>query len=440
MTNVLTYLQNVARSEPADLYSDSSAVLQMKDRSFTNYEWQNTSRYNLVTYPSTATILTGNVVSGEPRTGWFLIGTQATSTPSAYGGFVWRGGTVADPFVPTDSYVGFVYEDYNPTRYLNTGGTYTFAGLIRGVAGNFDISLFTLDTEGQAEGTAASTVISSPSSTAWNAFTITKVADATATVGGVSAYATISGGSTYSVIGDGFIIEPAGTSVNYFDGDYNPYAYSGSASTAYEIAWAGVPRESQSGLLTSVASAITAPAVYSFAAGNAQSIFNGTGIPFTDLRILYASEQLYNEIQVVGINATAVAEDSASQSLYGLRGYSQTDNLTTSLTKPAEIASAFLGEFRLPEYRAEQMTVALEALTTAQQNIVLAIEIRDVIRVAFQPSATGANVDKYYQVLGMSSNSDPERDAITFNLASLDNLPFRLDSTFLGILDTDTLA
>jgi len=136
--NVLTYLQNVARSEPADLYSDSSAVLQMKDRSFTNYEWQNTSRYNLVTYPSTATILTGNVVSGEPRTGWTLIGTQATSTPSAYGGFVWRGGTVADPFVPTDSFVGFAYQDYNPERYANTGVTYTFSGLIRGVAGNFD--------------------------------------------------------------------------------------------------------------------------------------------------------------------------------------------------------------------------------------------------------------------------------------------------------------
>ena len=438
--NVLSYLQNVARSEPADLFSNVSANMEMKDRSFTDYVWNNTGRYNFVTYPATATILTGNLVANEPRSGWTLIGTQATATTSAYGGFVWRGGTVADPFVPTDSYVGFVYQDYNPTRYVNTGGTYTFAGLIRGVAGNFDISLFTLDAQGQTDGTAASTVISSPSSTAWNAFTVTKVAAATATVGGLTAFATISGGSTYSVIGDGFIIEPAGTSVNYFDGDYNPYAYSGSASTAYEIAWSGTPRESQSGLLTSVASAVSAPAVYSFAAGSAQSIFAGTAIYFTDIQVVYGSEQLYNDVQVVGINATAVAEDTSIQSLYGLRGYSQTDNLTTSTTKPAEIASAFLGEFRLPEYRAEQISFALESLSTAHQNIVLGIEIRDVVRVAFQPSATGANVDKYYQVLGISSNSDVERDSVTFNLASLDNLPFRLDSTFLGVLDTDTLA
>jgi hypothetical protein len=60
--------------------------------------------------------------------------------------------------------------------------------------------------------------------------------------------------------------------------------------------------------------------------------------------------------------------------------------------------------------------------------------------VCFQPSAQGGVVDKYYQVLGVNSNTDVERDAITLNLASLDNLPFRLDSPYLGVLDTGTLA
>jgi hypothetical protein len=369
-----------------------------------------------------------------------LIGTQATATTSAYGGFVWRGGTVVDPFVPTDSFVGFVYQDYNPERYAMTGVDYTFAGLIRGVAGNFDISLFTLDVDGQALSVAASTTVSSPSSTAWNVFSITKTELSGETIGGVAAYATISGGTTYSVVGDGFIIEPALSSPNYFNGDWNPYAGMTSASTAYEIAWSGVVRQSQSGLMTSVASAVSAPAVYSFADANAQSLFSGTAIPFTDLEVVYASEQLYNEVQVVGINATAVTEDTTSQGLYGLRSYVQSDNLTTSQTKPAEIASAFLGEFRLPEYRANQLSIALEDLTSAQQNIVLGIEIRDVVRVAFKPSNSGATVDKYYQVLGVNANVDNERDQVTLNLASLDNLPFRLDSTFLGILDTDTLA
>lgn len=433
--NVLSYLQNVARSEPADLYSDASAVMQMKDRSFTNYEWHNTNRYNFVTYPATATKLEGNIVAGEPRSGWTLIGTQSTATLSAYGGYTWRGGTVADPIVPTDSLVGFVYQDYNPERYANTGVDYTFAGLLNGAAGVFDISLFFFDTDGQIAGTANSTSVSG---TGWVPFSVSKTNLSGSAIGGVAAYAQAIGSSAYIMSGDGFIIEPASTSVNYFSGDYNPY--SSSASTVYEVSWSGTPRESQSGLMTSVASAITAPTVRSFAAGNAQSLFQGTAIPFTEIQIVYGSEQLYNEVQVVGVNATAITSDSAMQSLYGLRGYSQTDNLTTSTTKPAEIASALLGQFRLPEYRAEQMTIALEALTAAQQTIVLGIEIRDVVRLAFQPSATGANVDKYYQVLGISSNTDVERDAVTFNLASLDNMAFRLDSTLLGVLDTDTLA
>jgi hypothetical protein len=114
--------------------------------------------------------------------------------------------------------------------------------------------------------------------------------------------------------------------------------------------------------------------------------------------------------------------------------------LTISTTKPAQIASGLLAEYRLPEYRAEAITLQLGGLTNGQVNQVLAIELRDVIRVCFQPSATGSVVDKYYQVLGVTANTDVERDQVTFTLASLDNLPIRLDSTLLAILDTDTLG
>ncbi len=69
------------------------------------------------------------------------------------------------------------------------------------------------------------------------------------------------------------------------------------------------------------------------------------------------------------------------------------------------------------------------------------ISLQDsVVRVCFQPSATGTIVDKYYQVLAVNANTDVERDSLTFTLASLDNLPIRLDSTLLAVLDTDTLG
>jgi hypothetical protein len=82
----------------------------------------------------------------------------------------------------------------------------------------------------------------------------------------------------------------------------------------------------------------------------------------------------------------------------------------------------------------------LAALTSTQVNQILAVELRDVIRLCFQPSATGTIVDKYYQVLGVSENADVERDRITFTLGSLDNMPIRLDSTILAVLNTDTLG
>ena len=432
--NVLSYLQNVARSEPADFYSNASAVMQLKDRSFTNYAWTNTMRYNFVAYPATATLISNDNLN----TGWSLIGSLTTAIPSLYGGPLWRGGTVVDPDVPADSIVGFEYKDITPSRYNETGLTYTFAGSLRGVSGTYNISAFLLDNTGAVTDSTAITV-SSTATTQWVNYQTTLTA-AGSSVGGVQFVANVTGGTAFTVYGDGFIVEPAGTSVNYFDGTYNPYT--SSASTAYEVAWSGDVYASQSGLLTSVASAITAPAVLTFADANSQGTAygNGTGIPFTNLEVVYASEQLYNKVQVVGINATAVVEDTPSQLLYGLRGYGQTDNLTTSTTKPAQIASAFLGEFRLPEYRANQLTVALESLTTVQQTAVLAIDIRDVVRVCFQPSAQGAVVDKYYQVLGVSANADVERDAVTLNLASLDNLSFRLDSPYLGVLDTGILA
>jgi hypothetical protein len=432
--NVLAYLQNVARSEPADFFSNASAVMQLKDRSFTNYAWTNTMRYNFVAYPATATLISNDNLF----TGWSLIGSPTTAISSLYGGQLWRGGTVVDPDVPADSIVGFEYKDINPGRYNETGLTYTFAGSLRGVSGTYNISAFLLDNTGAVTDSTAITV-SSTATTQWVDYQ-TSLTAAGSSVGGVQFVANVTGGTSFTVYGDGFIVEPAGTSVNYFDGTYNPYT--SSASTAYEVAWSGDVYASQSGLLTSVSSAITAPTVLTFADANSQGTAygNGTGIPFTDLEVVYASEQLYNKVQVVGINATAVVEDTASQLLYGLRGYGQTDNLTTSTTKPAEIASAFLGEFRLPEYRANQLTVALESLGSAVQTSVLGVEIRDVVRVCFQPSAQGGVVDKFYQVLGVNANVDVERDAVTLNLASLDNLSFRLDSLYLGVLDTGILA
>ena len=438
--NVLAYLQNVARSEPADFYSNASAVMYLKDRSFTNYLWNNTARQNLIKYPNTlsqdttVTSLDGGTGLGD---GW-VYGWQAGTAAPIYGGTV-------NTAEVTLSSRDFWYQEVDQQK-INPSGTatkYVFSSWFRGqglTGAGISGSLTLLDATANTLVTA-SMYASAATGNDWTQMQGTATLAGTGVVAGF--YVSVSAPGTtiaYNFIANGWQVEQGTVIPNYFDGNYNPYV--SSAATAYEIAWAGIPYASQSGLTTSVATAISAPTLVTFADQNSQGTAygNGTGIPFTDLQVVYASEQLYNSIQVVGVNATAVTEDTVSQGLYGLRGYSQTDNLTTSTTKPAMIASAFLGEFRLPEYRASALTVALESLTSGQQDQVLGLDIRDVVRVCFQPSATGTVVDKFYQILGINSDTDVERDAITFSIASLDNLSFRLDSPYLGVLDTDTLA
>jgi hypothetical protein len=429
--NVLSYLQNVARSEPGDFFANSSAVMVFKDRSFANYVWNNTDRQNLVKYPGTATVQT------DGQNGW-VYGYQPDATAvSIYGGPVNKSQIVA-----LDLQDEMVYEEIDLNKY-NPDGTatqYVFSGFFKGVTGNvaLEVDFYVLNARGQVVASSINTTTAN--ATAWTQLSATATVSSGTAAGVLFTVFSAGTTSSFDFFGNALQVERGSAWVNYFDGGYNPYT--SDASNVYQVAWAGTAYQSASGMLISQASAIAAPTILTFADQNSQgaSYGNGTGIPFTDLAVAYGGEQLYNQVQVVGVNATAVVSDSVGQTNYGLRAFSQTDNLTTSVTAPAKIAAGLLGEFRLPEYRASAITVALEALTAGQQTSVLGLEIRDVVRVCFQPSATGSVVDKYYQILAINSNTDVERDHITLTVASLDNLPIRLDSTLLSILDTDTLA
>jgi len=436
--SVLSYIQQVARSEPADLYSNASAVLVMKDRSFTDYPWSNTMRYNFASYPGTAYPV-GDLNNGY----WSIIGTQpqnlaANGRTRNFGtATAWMGGTV-NAVDPAEQFVGFEYRDNaNPQRYQFNGSSYVFSAYGLGIT-DYRLEAFLLDSTGSFIGTAIGTA-SAASTATWTQVSATATA-AGGVVAGVQFAFGYYGSTAVKLWGDGFIVEPGSAYINYFDGGYVPVE--DTATVRNRVAWAGDAYASMSGYVRGTASAVSSATILTFADSNSQgaSYGNGTGIPFMDLQVVYGSDNLYNKVQIIGTNATATVEDTAGQTKYGLYSYAQTDNLTTSPARPGQIAADLLASWRLPEYRAQQITVALEALTTAQQNKVLALELRDVVRVCFQPSATGAIVDKYYQVLGLDANSDPERDHLIIRLASLDQLPIRLDATLLSILNTDTLG
>ena len=437
--NVMTYLQQVARSEPGDLFASasSSATMIFRDRSFTDYTWLASTRNNLIAYPATATIQASSTSAG------WLGYTKGTATPYILGHATAKASAVA---LNTDTEIAY-YEvnqpKYNPSG--TAGGNYVVSFWAKGSGafnGGITLTAYLLNSSGVSIGSPAIKTSSASDAVTW----VQVIGTATSGTGipaGINILAT-SGGTTTSFgwESDAWQVENTATyDGTYFDGSYKPTP--STSGVKREVAWMGTAYQSASILGLNTASSTPTPATYlTFADANSQgaSYGNGTGIPFISLQLANSGLTLYNQTQVIGTNATATVTDTAGTALYGLKSYSQTDNLTTSVTRPAEIASDVLGMFRLPEYRASEFVVALHALTTAQQNLILGLELRDVIRLIFQPSATGAIVDKYYQILSIGHNADPERHEITFQVASLSNVPMRLDSTLTNKLNTSILG
>ena len=435
--NLLTYLQNLARSEPGDLYSNASAVLTFKDRSFVNYTYSNVLKQNWTAPPSNLSASTSTGTAYP--TGW-TFGTAKINSAGPY-----EGGTAhIAAVIGTASKTGFIFNEVNVAKYNPYGlisGTAVFsfyANAGTSVATDISANLYMVNSANSAISTAS---VGYTFTGGWEYVSATAVWSGTPA--GIYFQILSLGTVGVAFYTNGIIVEPyaaGATAGQYFDGSYNPYQ--NTSTTRYDVAWLGTPFATSSGMVVSTASTATAPTILTFADANSQgtAYANGTGIPFIDLQVVYSSEQSYNNIQVVGTNATATASDTALISMYGNKAYAQTDNLTTSLNRPTTLASSYLAEYRLPEYRAQEITIALESLTAAQQNQVLAIELRDVVKVYFQPSGQGSIVAKNYQVLGVNHNADLERSHVTLRLSSLERLPIRLDSTLLAVLDTSILA
>jgi len=436
--NLLTYLQNLARSEPGDFYSNASAVLCFKDRSFVDYTFTNVLKQNWTPPPSN---LSASSATGTAYPNGWTYGTAVTTSASA----PYENGTAhVAAVVGTASSTGFIFNEVNSAKYnpygLTSGTTVLsfYANVGTSAATDIYQKLLIVNSRNSAIATASVTF---SFSSGWEFVQATAVWSGTAA--GIYFESLALGTAGVAFLTNGIIVEPkvaGATAGQYFDGSSNPYT--NTSTTRYDVAWLGTPLATGSGMVISTASTATAQTILTFADVNSQGTAygNGTGLPFTDLQVVYGSEQMYNNIQVAGVNATATATDTTLASRYGNKSYSQTDNLTTSLTRPTTLASSYLAEYRLPEYRAQEITVALESLTDTQQNQVLAIEIRDVVRVCFQPSATGTVISKYYQVLGVDHNADVERSHVTLRLSSLERLAIRLDSSVLAILDTSIVG
>jgi hypothetical protein len=168
---------------------------------------------------------------------------------------------------------------------------------------------------------------------------------------------------------------------------------------------------------------------------------DGSGVEFSEVKVVYGSELLYNYIQIERASGgTAIATDSDSISNYGQQALIQTGLLMNSDDDAESLANYLLNQFKQPEYRFETLSVQLEALSSADQSDVLGLEIGDVCEIKFTPNQTGSQINQYATIIEVAHSIAPFQHSITFGFQTLDYASLVLDDLEFGLLDDGHLG
>jgi len=169
-----------------------------------------------------------------------------------------------------------------------------------------------------------------------------------------------------------------------------------------------------------------------------------TVIPFSDLGVVYGTEELYNRVVLTNnfpsFPEEVAVEDLDSQVLYGPRSYSQNGLLNNEPTDLQSLANFLLLRYKEPQYRFSSVSVVMDTLTKDQQDEVLNLEIGDIVQVRFTPTGIPPAIEQYVRVIGISHDWANDEKRITLALERLDFSLFVLDNPVVGILDEDRLS
>lgn len=166
---------------------------------------------------------------------------------------------------------------------------------------------------------------------------------------------------------------------------------------------------------------------------------DSTGIGYNNLKIVYGSEQLANEVVVSSVitNGTATAIDTDSQTAYGIFNLTWSDLLMDTDQQVEDLAVVLASKYSQPEYRIDSVDVHINDLSTEDQNKILGLELGDVVKVTFTPSGIPPAIVKYAEIINIKHDTTLELQTVTLGLATLDYTSFVLDDETFGRLDAD---
>jgi hypothetical protein len=150
---------------------------------------------------------------------------------------------------------------------------------------------------------------------------------------------------------------------------------------------------------------------------------------------VYGAETVVNRVavQIDGGTASSVASGTASQTAYGIKALSLTGVPLNTDAAGSALAVSLLSRFQDPVVRFSEMSVLLNALTTAQQATMAGLEIGDILSVSKTfLVGTPATVTQNVVVESIRHSINPSRHEVTVGLGQVQLvLPFILNTSAL---------
>lgn len=165
----------------------------------------------------------------------------------------------------------------------------------------------------------------------------------------------------------------------------------------------------------------------------------GDGIYYQGVRVVYGSELLYNFITATNAAGETSAQDDLSIALYGQRDLTY-ETLLANESDLQQIANWLLIKYKEPELRFESVIVDLNAVTSAQREDLLQLELADAVRVKLQPGNVGPVIEQFGKIVSLNYLFTPESQSVEIGLAATGGAFFILDDAEFGKLDEGILA
>ena len=170
---------------------------------------------------------------------------------------------------------------------------------------------------------------------------------------------------------------------------------------------------------------------------------DGTGLPMQTLVNQYGDELLYNYIVTQSpAGAKQTASNATSIALYQSQQYALMDLLNSTTSEVAGLGNYLLGKYQNPVLRFTGLSTQMAALSTANQNIILGLDMTSICTVVKNfVVGTPATETQTLIVSGISHNITPGSHIVSYTFESTDgNQYLTLNDAIFGTLNNNLLS